>query len=146
MTELDANKKHQRFGHIHQDRFCDQVVDRATQLLPGDGVLPTRWLYKSQRDFVDRYKDLGQALWSKTASYHLLLVNGEYVLRIWTDSPDSAIVDIHDLLARVIMSPVTEIPVSVAKKTRPLTKRTRVTDLSQIDEIIDMTKVLWLGL
>lgn len=143
MTELDANKKHQRFGHIYQDRFCDHVVARATELLPGDGVLPPRWLYKSQGDFIIRYKNLGQTLWAKTASYHLLLVNGEHILRIWTDSPDSAIVDLHDVLVQLVTTKVADIPASTRKKTYPFTKRTRVTDLSEIEDIMDLVGMVW---
>lgn len=143
MTEFDPEKKHQRLGHISHERFCDDVVARAVELLPGDGELPSRWTYGSYAEFVSKYSDLGQILWAKTASYHALIIDGEYVLRIWTDTPNRCIVDIHELLTKLVGLPVSECPASVLKKSRPLTKRVVVTQLSEIEEILELIQLVW---
>lgn len=141
--ELDPAKafKHLRPGHVNLNRACDVFVTTATTLLPGTGTLPQRWKYVSRESFSRRFKHLGPMVWAKTASYHMLLINGHYAFRIWTDSPDTALCDVRDELAERL-SPffdILDIPKSTQKKTKPFTKRVRISRKSDVGIVLLQT-------
>lgn len=121
----DIDLRYTRIGWIDLGRKSDQLVQRATELLPGDGVLPSRWTYKSQAYFQKKYGGLGHILWSKAASSFTLLIGGHYVLRIWIDRSESINIDVSDTLAGLLAQRgVTSVPIPDAslKKHRPFTQ------------------------
>lgn len=130
--------RHLRPGHVNQGRVCDDLVTYATYLMPGTGVLPQRWRWSSQEEFNSAYRDLGPFVWAKTSSYHLLLLNGRHSLRIWTDSPASCLVDLDDKLALDVSKSfeILSIPETSLKKTKPFTKRVRVTTKQELQIIL----------
>ena len=79
--------KYARFGHIDLGRPCDEVVKAAKFVCPGDGVLPDRWAYTDKETFIAKYGS--GVLWAVTANYHMLIVKGERLLRIWTNTKGS---------------------------------------------------------
>lgn len=122
------NLKHIRVGPMDQGRMCDKIANAAMEVVDGN-VLPPRWYWKSREDFKSRFPS--PIMWSKTQSFRLLIVDGLHSLRVWTDSPDSCLVDIADHLVpefKALGLDVFTIPESSLKKTKPLTKRVRITD------------------
>lgn len=126
LTEKDF--KYLRPGHVDLERECDKFVKLVTSLFPGTGELPQRWKYVSRESFTKRFEHLGPAIWSKTASYHMLIINGNHAFRIWTDSPDTALCDVRDELAVSLSKyfEVMDIPENTLTKTKPFTKRIRI--------------------
>lgn len=119
--------KYARVGHTDQGRNCDRLVNAAVDLLGDIPTLPPRWSWKSRESFLQTYKH--RLIWSKTQSYHLLMVDGIHALRIWTDSPDSCLVDVGSHLVDAVRAAGFEIettPKSSQRKTKPMTYRTRV--------------------
>lgn len=117
-----AKLKNVRYGYIPQERWCDTVVACVTEKLPGDGVLPAQWKYVNKDFFLNKYAHLGPVLWAKTASFHLLILNGYRLCRIWTNTQKTCWVDVNDPVANQMCS-VEDIPGSCLKKSIPLTKR-----------------------
>lgn len=137
--------KHLRVGHIPHGRFCDTVVAFAAAEIATQGVLPKRWSWQSRDLFLDKYASLGRALWAKTASYHLLMIDGLHVFRIWTDVAKSCIVDINESLATLLSSEynVIETPSSCYRKTKPMLKRFRVESLEDVQSLCIVVKNLY---
>jgi len=129
--------KYIRTGYISGDRQADAIVTAMTDLLPGDGVMPSRWRWDCQDSFLAKYSDLGVLLWAKAASYHMLILSGTHLFRIWTDSANTCVLDLNDSLALSIAQKgfeVEDIPESCDRKCKPFQKRTR---LSTVDEAVD---------
>jgi hypothetical protein len=137
--------KHMRVGHIPLGRFCDEVVALATDQITTHGVLPRRWSWCSRDLFIDKYSCLGRSLWAKTASYHLLMIDGLHVFRIWTDVSKSCIVDINESLATLLSSEynVTDAPPSCYRKTKPMLKRFKVESLEDAQSLCIVVKNLY---
>lgn len=133
--------KYIRTGYIPGERNADTLVQYMTDRLPGDGVLPHRWRWLSQESFVSRYGDLGMLLWAKAASYHMLMFNGHHILRLWTDSADTCVVDLCDSIARTLDGTqptlqVEDIPESCYRKCKPFKKRTRVSTTEELHAVL----------
>lgn len=148
--EIDPEKdfRYLRPGHVNLERPCDEFVTYATKLLPGSGVLPTRWRYVSKESFQRRHEDLGPVVWAKTASYHMLLINGVHVFRIWTDSPQTALCDVEDTLSDVLGGKtigfeVMDIPPKTRRKTKPFTKRIRITSKKDVKQLLLATLIVF---
>lgn len=135
-NDLARDMRWTRFGYLDGGDPCDTIVQAAVALVPGDGVLPTRWSYKNPDHFTRTYGDLGEVVWAKTASYHLLVVGTVHVLRIWTDMKKSCFVDMADALAVRVPFGYEVVPESTYKKTKPLTKRARITTVDQLVTIL----------
>lgn len=145
---MDPNfPKYTRAGHINLERPCDEFVQVACSLLPGTGVLPNRWRWISRESFRTRFKHLGPVVWAKTASYHMLLINGIYVFRIWTDSTQTALCDVSDELAASLEKhfEVFDVPEKARTKTKPLTQRFRIKSKKDVKKLILQT-ILTYGL
>lgn len=125
--ELDLTPvKYERVGYCPSDRYCDTIVELFTKVIPGDGVLPSRWAYKNHNYFTNKHGNLGTVLWAKTASYHLLMINGHHICRIWTDVERRCFIDIASHLDDGKAVPI---PEKNVRKCKPFTKRfTVVTD------------------
>lgn len=139
--------KYLRPGHVNLDRLCDKLVIHAASSLPGTGELPSHWSWESQESFLERYASLGSIVWAKTASYHLLMINGKHIFRMWTDSPNYVLTDLCDELAADLkdMFSVVDIPVSTYRKTKPMTKRTRLESTRDV-EILLLQTIMTFGL
>jgi len=141
--DLDPEEdfKYLRPGHVHLDRQSDLLVEHLVEMLPGTGTLPAYWRWVSQESFIERFEDLGQLVWAKTASYHMLMICGRHAFRVWTDSSESCIVDVDDSVA-VLLAPyfeVIDVPESTYRKTRPFTKRIRIKTIEEIDSLLLQT-------
>lgn len=143
MSEIDLDSvdfKYIRVGWQPQGRPCDTIVLAATRAMPGP-ALPTRWSWKSQQRFVNKFGHLGMVLWAQTASYHMLMLNGWHILRIWTDSSKTCIVDVCDNVALHFNTEA--IPASCAKKCHPMTKRLRVTSVAEMEQVIAKVRAVY---
>jgi len=59
--------------------------------------MPQRWGAPDRPTFLKKYG--GGVKWCRTASYHLLIINGFSVLRIWTNAKKKTMVEVSDRLA-----------------------------------------------
>jgi hypothetical protein len=134
--------KYERNGYLEQGRPVDEIISTVTEMLPGP-ELPARWSYKDKESFLSTHGDSDQILWSRTKSYHLLMVHGDHTARFWTDSPKSCIVDVHDMIAKLVRLPVEKAPASVYRKTKPFTQRVTISTVSEALLIVKTVKVLW---
>jgi hypothetical protein len=132
-----------RPGHVNLERSCDELATHLTKLLPGTGVLPAYWRWTSQEVFVEEYKELGSVVWAKSASYHMLLINGRHVFRLWTDSSKTIIVDLCTELADQLADTfeVQEVPESTYRKTKPMTKRIRIKTKRHVEILVLQTLI-----
>lgn len=128
-----------RPGHVDLERPCDEMVKYLTELLPGTGVLPKRWSWRSRQYFRDKYGDLGPIVWAKTASYHLLILEGVHALRVWTDSPNSCLVDVPTECTAELKKrgfEILDVPKSTRRKTKPFVYRVRAESKQHIAKIV----------
>lgn len=135
------NTSHLRPGHVNLGKMCDQIVLRAVDLVPSSAVLlPPRWEYLSLKEFQATH-GTGNFHWAKTASYHLLMVKGEHAFRAWTDTSRSCLTDVSDATVPGLRGTfeIMDIPPSTRRKTRPFTKRVRVSSLRQMDILVMQT-------
>lgn len=141
MTLLeDTDYRYIRTGWFDQDRACDAFVKQAVKAVPGD-IMPARW---SPKDFVETY-GVG-VKWSQTASYHLLLISGTPVLRIWTNAKYKTLVEIADPLVPVLRGDgflVVEIPEGTKKKRGEFRWRLSVTLKEEITLILEEIKAAY---
>ncbi len=138
--------KYLRVGYSPRDRNADAIVTAITDLFPGDGIMPQRWRWDSQDSFLKRYGDLGILLWAKAASYHLLMVNGVHVFRIWTDSANTCVADLNESFARIVAAKgfdVEDIPESCDRKCKPLTKRTRLVTVNDGVKLMEVASEMY---
>ncbi len=132
-----------RVGWADYGRPVDHIVKKAVELIPGDGVLPMRWAWRNPDHFASKYGHLGHTLWSKTASYHLLMLGSSHACRIWTDTPATCLTDVPDHVAARLEQAgmvVFDIPEKARGKTRPLTKRVRVSNIKELTLVLDVIK------
>lgn len=135
--------KYLRVGYINTDTHVDKIIEQVTDAIPGDGVLPARWRWGSLEKFDENHGHLGVILWSKAASYHLMLIAGNHVMRLWTDTPATCIVDLAQNVAAVLGSKgftIEDIPLSCERKCKPLIKRVRIHTAEEADELISSVK------
>lgn len=146
MQEL-PNLKYRRWGYHPQGRPVDFYVEALVDQLPPDFVLPRYWRYVSKARFLYRWGDEGRTIWARTASYHLCLIDGDYVFRFWTDSANRALVDVSDPLAEELRAAgqleVYTPPESTFRKTKPLYQRTEVEEPSDVISLLTAVKDLY---
>lgn len=130
------------YYYQEQGRPVDDIVSKAVELFPGV-ELPPHWAYKDKSSFLSKYGHNGKILWSRTKSYHLLMLDGDHTARFWTDSPNSCIVDLHNMLTKLVKLPIIQAPASVYKKTKPMTHRTTITSVDELMLIVKGIKVIW---
>lgn len=135
--------KYGRFGHIELNRWCDELAVYSKKEFPGD-TLPTRWKYKSPEDFVERFGS--GAKWAVTGSYHCLFYNGQYIMRIWTNTnADYAWIDLpaHIASALELYGEIDRIPPGSLHKCRPMTSRTKAKWFDRVDLIIEIVREIY---
>jgi len=135
--------RYMRVGYINNFRHVDNIIDVVTKAIPGEGTLPLRWRWGSLDKFLRRYGDLGKILWAKTASYHLLMINGHHVMRLWTDTPATCIIDLSVNVATTLVGlgfTIEDTPVSCERKCKPLFKRVRIYNVEEADKLAAAVK------
>lgn len=138
--------KYFRTGHVNIGRHADVLVDHLRYLLPGTGELPQRWMYKNREKFLAKYlDDLGPVMWANTASYNMLLIDGKYIFRFWTDVASHCLVDVSNELAVELSShfKVEDIPVSTYTKSKPFTKRIDISTKQEVEILVLQTLVTY---
>ena len=135
--------RYKRLGHINEGKVSDKLSIYASSKLKGD-VLPKRWAYINKDRFIKNFGAGGK--WSKTASYHCFLYDGEYVFRIWTDSgKEEAQIDISPKLYSVMLQiqSTRPIPPGSLRKCKPMTHRITIKSESDMDVLISSVKKLY---
>lgn len=134
--------KYLRTGYIPGDRNADAIVASLTEEFPGDGVMPQRWRWDSRDSFLSKYSELGDLLWSKAASYHMMILSGLHLFRIWTDSANTCVLDLSDTLAITVAKymglEIEDIPDSCYRKCKPFKKRTRISSIGEAKSFVDV--------
>lgn len=130
-----------RTGWIDQSRWCDEVARYAFSYIKGS-IKPQYWA--ENWPWPEQTNDLE---WSVTASYHLLWVHGQPVLRIWTNTAKKATVELSDLLANHKLTKelfeVQDIPAGTLKKRPEFRKKVYVKTLSELVFILELTKRMY---
>lgn len=146
-SDMDAIEetfpKYGRFGHIELNRWCDELAVYAKQEFPGD-TLPKRWRYKDPGDFMEKFGK--GAKWAVTQNYHCLFYNGQYIMRIWTNSNAKyAWIDLPTHLAAALQlyGGLDAIPEGSLKKCRPMTARTKATWFDRVDLIFEIVREIY---
>jgi len=130
-----------RLGYFDQGRYSDELVASFTTILPGDGVLPHRWVYTTPEEFVATFGVLGVVVWAKARSSHLLLIGGQKILRIWTDMSNACYVDLRDNLVGCFGMEHTEaIPAGNLRKCKPFTRRKKIYTVEDMERLARCTK------
>jgi hypothetical protein len=75
----------------------DNLAKIAYNLLPpsSEDTLPKKWFWRNQVWFTKKYGHLGAIVWARSHSSHMLLINGNPVLRIWTVNPDTSRIELN---------------------------------------------------
>lgn len=144
MDELEDQYRYARTGYVNLSRKSDFTLSAVLALLPGEGKLPLRWHYKGDAAFVAKHGALGNVLWAAASSSHLLLIGGQKVLRIWTDTAMHCKVDLSPQLAGVLTGVPTfvvkDIPAGNARKCKPFVHRTRIWQQHQAATLVETVK------
>lgn len=146
-TELEISEEYRyaRTGYVSQGRKSDHVLATVLELLPGDGRLPLRWHHRGVDAFQKRHGHLGVVLWAAASNSHLLMIGGQKVLRVWTDTARHCQVDVSDQLAAYLstavdFSKVQNIPAGNVRKCKPMTKRIRLWQKFHAIALVDAVK------
>lgn len=137
MTDIEE-LKYVRIGHQNEGRPCDEYVDFAFHLLPGN-VLPLYWRFSD--DFVKTYGD--GPLWAKPYNYHMLIYKGSPVVRIWTWTKSNEVwVTVHDDLVDRLKETfsVYEIPEGNLVGSCPHTKRILLSSLEDVGVLMSVVR------
>jgi len=92
--------KYFRPGYISEgdEKVSHTLADYAFSFFPDAERMPKHWHYRSLDYFTKKHGHRGEIIWSRTRSYHLLIVRGNRVMRIWTDT-GIARIDLDNVLA-----------------------------------------------
>lgn len=147
---LDADLEDLRYfrtGYQDLGRKSDFLLKDFLREMPGDGKLPSHWHYRSLAHFQKKYSALGMIVWAAASNSHLLLINGQRVLRIWLDVDNSCWVDANDSVVSGLMfyswGACEDIPAGNAKKSKPFTKRIKVTQRYQMRDIAQAVRTAY---
>jgi hypothetical protein len=148
MTDLDfEDLKYGRYGYSNLGSKTDNLLEVLTKAIPGDGVLPKHWQFRSKDNYTTKYSKLGHILWSKSTNCHTLMIGTNFVLRFWTYSKDGTWIDLNDQLVSILQhttfSKVVPIPEGTWRKSKPLTKRIRVWQQFHILEVANAVKRIY---
>ncbi len=137
--EIGPEDKYFRWGYYHDGRFCDEVIDKAVEMFSVP-TINTRWRYNTRDHFLKWNEYMGPILWAKCNSNHLLFINGFHVIRIWTETQKSCIVDISNSLRD---GSDEEIPTSCERKCGPLKHRIRLKTVQQAEQLFNRIKQVY---
>lgn len=131
-----------RFGYVPDDppRLCDTFVSHALESIPADEFLPKRWRHGGDPiRFQIKYGN-HRVMWAMSYSSCTLLINGFYIMRIWTNVSKTCTVDIH---ADLCVPGAEMIPDSCARKCKPLYLRIRPQTEDEFRQLMDRVKVTY---
>lgn len=80
--------KYFRPGYISEgdEKNSHTFADFAFSFFPDAEKMPKYWHYRSYEHFQKKHGHLGEVVWCRTKSYHMLIVKGQRIFRIWTDT------------------------------------------------------------
>ncbi len=143
MREDEYDYRWLRIGWFDQERPCDVAVQFATAQLPGE-TLPQRWSASSPTLFVKKF---GEGVrWSKTASYHLLWISGQPVLRIWTNAKTKTLIEVSDRLLPWLQRAdieVEKVPEGTKKRRGEFNWRFNLKYPAELNYLMTVVKVLY---
>lgn len=137
----ERSLKYHRVGYADRGTKSDKLLALFLSAIPGDNRLPLHWHFRSHENFLKRHGHLGNILWAASFYSHLLMVNGFFALRIWTDVDNTCWVDIADNVAgHLDPTWIEPIPEKNFKKSRPFTKRVKVSQQFQMLTLANAVK------
>ncbi len=121
--------KYQRLGYQNVGRPVDQALAHFIQALGSPAALPKVW---SPIHFEKKYAALGRLVISQTASYTSVIIDGNTVVRFWTNAGNCALIDVVPELFKVVQTikgtgSVYQVPAGCEKKLRPCSHRFELT-------------------
>jgi hypothetical protein len=136
-----------RPGWFDQGRPCDVFVQHATAVLTGK-TMPARWTVKTPEEFIEKF---GAGVhWAKTTSYHMLLISGQPILRIWTNAKTKTLVEIADELLPVLNPTIAktyfdieEVPEGTKKKRGEFNWRFDLTIIEELTYLLTVVKAMY---
>lgn len=137
------DKKYLRVGYFDQGRPCDSYVQIATFLQKG-GLLPDRWKPESAEEFIELFGE--GPMWGKSYNSHVLVLAGIPILRVWTNTKSLHVwVDVDDKLSNVLDTcfAIESIPRGNNKKSKPFTKRVKVSSKDDIIKLMVSAKAVY---
>lgn len=129
--------KYLRYGYVPDGRVSDTMITVAMRDLPGDGFIYPVWRYNTKEHFLENNAFMGPVLWANCASNHTLFINGFHIIRMWTNTRKSCIVDVCEALKD---GSEEEIPESCNRKSKPLKHRIRLTTVKQAEQLFNRIK------
>lgn len=156
MTDIDfeesaeaiLNKRYIRIGWVDKGYRADNFAKALVKAFPGER-LPPYWQYRSLEHFHKKFGDK-QFHWAQTHSFHMLIYRGHRVLRIWTDCPTAAIMDISDELAVNLVQnnpefaeKIVEIQPKVLPKCKPMKKRINIITEDDLNTVMKAVKAMY---
>ncbi len=139
MDSAEADYRYIRMGWFDQDRNCDKLVRAAVTTCPGE-LMPTYW--RSCVNNVDFIQQYGPGVkWCKTASYHLLIINGWPILRIWTNAKTRTLLEVNNHIAKLLEVEgfvFTAIPEGTRRRRKEFSLRTHVTLVEEIKLLLTL--------
>jgi len=145
LEELEA-LKYVRVGWQDYERACDAIAKAVHSEFEGE-TLPLHWQWRSLEHFMSKYGS-SPIMWAKSASFHMLMINGHHVLRIWTDSAKSCFVDVNDVIyyelttssLKELLEPL---PTTCVKKSKPMNFRLKIKTVDQAQVIVNAVKRIY---
>lgn len=141
---MDDVQPYTRFGRIKTEGHSSAVVDMLEKCFPPDLVLPMRWSYRSHAEFMWKYGRPYRA-WAHSTSSSLLLLHGQHILRVWTDARFTVVMDLNDTIAAAMAAyiPVNDLPATLLRKTKPLTKRVKLQSMDQVTLLVQQIRSVY---
>ncbi len=99
-AEGEQDFRYMRVGYIPGDTFSHKAAQITYSRLNAQVELPRYWKWRDAEYFTKKYP--GVLAWSRTSSYHMLLVSGSHTARLWTDGRHIATIDILPGLAAML--------------------------------------------
>jgi len=152
--------KYKREGYTPLGRHVDLLLAAFKEALPPLPMMPLVW---SANQFEKNFASLGSFVMSATASYHTILRDGVVLVRFWTNTVRTAIVDILPELAEPLkqvsaklgkyryrksvqlaqMDPPIPVPPRSWLKVRPCTHRVIVRTPDAAREVAKLVRTYW---
>ncbi len=143
MREGEYDYRWLRVGWFDRERPCDAAVQFATAQLPGE-TMPQRWIASDPLSFVKKH---GEGVkWCRTMSYHMLLINGFRILRIWTNAKTKTLVEVSDRLTHTLREAdftLEAVPEGTKKKRGEFNWRFYLSLPSELNYLMTVVKVMY---
>lgn len=137
--EIGPEDKYFRWGYFPDGRVCDDIIAEALIAFPVPYIFG-KWRYRTLFHFLKNNDHQGPILWAQCNSNHTLFINGFHIIRMWTNTRKSCIVDICEALKNGLEE---EIPESCNRKSKPLKHRIRLTTIPQAEQLFNRIKLVY---